>query len=73
MQCGAVLVTGFLEDMDARGVGGGNIGVDLMEGGVGLAEFGEGLYHFRAKAPMAVLIGNNNTNCCPAVDWVIVV
>lgn len=70
---GAVDVAGFLKDVDAWGIGGGNVGIDLMKGCVLATEVGKGLDHGRAMALVPIFVGNNNAYGRTAIDGVVVV
>ena len=66
-------IAGFWEDVQTWGVGGGNVGVELVERGVEEAELGEGLYDDGAKALVAVFVGDDDADGGAAVDRVVVV
>ena len=66
-------IAGFLEDVQTWGVGGGNVGVELVERGVFPAEVSECLNHGRAIATMAVFVGDHDAHSGPTVDGVVVV
>ena len=70
---GAVLVSSSLEDIDAWGIGGSNVCIDLVKGGVFETELGERLNHDCAITLSAIFIGNNKPHGCSAIDWVVVV
>lgn len=70
---GAMGVASFLEYEEAGDVGGGYVGIDLVERGVGAAEVGEGLNHGGSEALVAVFVGYHDADCCAAVDGVVVV
>ena len=72
-QGGAVSVSGLLEDMEAWGIGCRDVGIDLVERGVVLAEGGEGLHHGGAKTFVAILVGYDDADGGTAVDGVVVV
>ena len=72
-QGGAMDIASLLEDMDAGGVGGGYVGIDLVQRGVLPAEGGECLYHGGAVALVPVFVRDDDAHSGTAVDRVVVV
>ena len=72
-ESGAVLVAGTLEDMEAGDICGSNVGVDLVERSAVETELGECLYHGRAIALTAVLVGDDEAYGSTTIDGVVVV
>lgn len=70
---GAVLKIGFLKDAYAGSVGGGNVGIDLVQRGVVVAESGKGADGLAAVTPMAVFVGDDDAHSGTMVDGVVVV
>lgn len=68
-----MLVACVLEDVDAGGVSGCNVGIDLMKRCVLQAELGESLYHGGAIALAAIFVRDDQSDGGATVDRVVVV
>ena len=68
-----MLITSTLENYQTGVVGGGDVGIELVQRGVALAEKGEGVDHCQAVAFVAMFVRDDDSHGGTPVDWVVVV